>query len=48
VAYPLAGRDELVKLMPAIRGKYPSFASFGASRLEEIFSIRPRSQGRGA
>ena len=35
--YPLAGRDELVKLMPAIRGKYPSFASFGASRLEEIF-----------
>lgn len=37
VAYPLAGRDELVKLMPAIRGKYPSFAAFGASRLEEIF-----------
>ncbi len=36
-AYPLAGRDELVKLMPAIRGKYPSFASFGASRLEDIF-----------
>lgn len=37
VAYPLAGRDELVKLMPAIRGKYPSFAAFGASRLETIF-----------
>ncbi|MFN7530607.1 MAG: FG-GAP-like repeat-containing protein [Gemmatimonas sp.] len=37
VAYPLAGRDELVKLMPAIRGKYPTFAAFGASRLEEIF-----------
>lgn len=37
VAYPLAGRDELVKLMPAIRGKYPSFASFGASRLEDLF-----------
>lgn len=37
VAYPLAGRDELVKLMPAIRGRYPSYASFGASRLEEIF-----------
>ena len=37
VAYPLAGRDELVKLMPAIRGRYPSYASFGASRLEQIF-----------
>jgi hypothetical protein len=37
VAYSLAGRDELVKLMPAIRGKFPSFASFGASRLEDIF-----------
>ncbi len=37
VAYPIAGRDELVKLMPAIRGKYPSFTSFGASRLETIF-----------
>jgi hypothetical protein len=23
--------------MPAIRGRYPSYASFGASRLEEIF-----------
>jgi hypothetical protein len=37
VSYPLAGRDELVKLMPAIRGKYPSFTAFGASRLETIF-----------
>ena len=37
VSYPLAGRDELVKLMPAIRGKYPSFTLFGASRLETIF-----------
>jgi enediyne biosynthesis protein E4 len=43
-AYPLPGRDELVKLMPAIRGKYPSFASFGASRLEEIFSPAELSQ----
>ena len=37
VAYPLAGRDELVKLMPAIRGKYPTFTAFGASRLEDVF-----------
>lgn len=39
-AYPLAGRDDLVKLMPALRGKYPSFAAFGASRLEDIFDPR--------
>ena len=36
-AYPVAGRDDLVKLMPAIRGRYPSFGAFGASRLEDIF-----------
>ena len=37
VAYPLAGRDDLVKLMPALRPKYPSFTAFGASRLEDMF-----------
>lgn len=36
-AYPLAGRDELVKLMPALRGKFQSYTAFGASRLEDIF-----------
>lgn len=36
-AYPLAGRDELMKLMPVIRGKYPSFTSFGASQLHDLF-----------
>jgi hypothetical protein len=38
VSYPLAGRDELVQLMPQLRTKYPSYASFGASRVEDIFS----------
>lgn len=37
VDYPLAGRDELQKLMPALRPKYQSFTAFGASRLEDIF-----------
>ena len=37
VSYPLAGRDELVRLMPALRSKYPSYSSFGASRIEDIF-----------
>jgi enediyne biosynthesis protein E4 len=37
VNYPVAGRDELVKLMPQLRDRYPSYASFGASRIEDIF-----------
>ena len=35
--YPVAGRDELVKLMPPLRSRYTSYAAFGASRIEEIF-----------
>ena len=38
VSYPLAGRDELVKLLPALRPRYQSYANFGASRVEDIFS----------
>ncbi len=37
VSYPLARRDELVQLMPQLRSKYPSYASFGASRVQDIF-----------
>ncbi|HLB77326.1 MAG TPA: VCBS repeat-containing protein, partial [Candidatus Dormibacteraeota bacterium] len=38
VSYPLAGRDELVRLMPQLRRRYPSYAAFGASRVEDIFA----------
>ncbi|MEP6550515.1 MAG: VCBS repeat-containing protein, partial [Gemmatimonadales bacterium] len=38
VSYPLAGRDELVKKIPALSGKFPSYKDFGASRIEDIFS----------
>ena len=44
VSYPLAGRDDLVRLMPQLRSKYPSYASFGASRIEDILptsELRP-------
>jgi hypothetical protein len=34
----VAGRDELVRLMPQLRAKYPSYASFGASRIEDILA----------
>ncbi len=37
VSYPLAGRDELVRLMPQLRSKYVAYSSFGASRIEDIF-----------
>jgi hypothetical protein len=36
VSYPLAGRDELVRVMPQLATKYPSYSSFGASRIEDI------------
>jgi enediyne biosynthesis protein E4 len=41
VSYPLAGRDELLRLMPQLRSKYTSYKSFGASRIEDIL---PRSE----
>ncbi len=37
VSYPIAGRDELVKLIPSLRSKYTSYKDFGASTIEDIF-----------
>ena len=37
VSYPVAGRDELLAKIPSLRSKYPSYSSFGASRVEDIF-----------
>jgi hypothetical protein len=37
VSYPVAGRDELLAKIPSLRAKYPSYSSFGASRVEDIF-----------
>jgi enediyne biosynthesis protein E4 len=36
VSYPLATRDEMVKQMPALRSKYPTYKSFGASQVADI------------
>ena len=36
VSYPIAGRDELLRLMPQLSSKFPSYAAFGASRIEDI------------
>ncbi|HEV8266522.1 MAG TPA: FG-GAP-like repeat-containing protein [Gemmatimonadales bacterium] len=45
VSYPIAGRDEFVRQMPQLQGRYPSYASFGASRIEDIL---PASELRRA
>lgn len=36
VSYPIAGRDEITRLMPPLRSRYVAYADFGASRIEEI------------
>jgi len=46
VSYPLAGRDELVRLIPQLRSRYPSYADFGASRIEDIFSTAQLQQAK--
>ena len=38
VSYPVAGRDELLSLIPSLRKRYTTYADFGASRVEDIFS----------
>ena len=36
VSYPLANRDEMMKVMPQLKAKFPTYKSFGASRIEDI------------
>jgi hypothetical protein len=45
VSYPLAGRDELARAIPQLRDRYPSYADFGASQIQDIF---PASELRQA
>ena len=46
VSYPIAGRDELVQLMPPLRAKFPTYKSFGASRIEDILPPEELSKAR--
>jgi hypothetical protein len=46
VSYPLAGRDELAKAIPVLRSRYPTYASFGASRIEDIVPKKELRQAR--
>src|SRR5256884_4126145 len=36
VSYPLAGRDELLSLIPRLRARYATYADFGAARVQDI------------
>ena len=36
VSYPMAGRDELARVMPSVKSRFPTFAAFGASTVEQI------------
>ena len=38
VSYPVAGRDDLLRLNPPLRSRYPSYRDFGAAKVEDIFS----------
>jgi hypothetical protein len=46
VSYPIAGRDEIVRLIPSLRSRYPSYRDFGASRIEDIFSASELAQAK--
>jgi hypothetical protein len=45
-SYPLAGKDEIVKLMPQLRSKYVAYSTFGASRIEDILPATELSKAQ--
>jgi hypothetical protein len=38
VSYPVASRDELTRVIPSLKSKYPTYAAFGASTVYDIFA----------
>ena len=45
VSYPLEGRDALLARIPALRQRYPTYTSFGAATIDDLF---PASELRRA
>jgi hypothetical protein len=43
--HPVAGRDELTRAIPALRERFPTYASFGASTIDRIL---PKADRRAA
>jgi hypothetical protein len=46
VSYPIENRDELVHMMPQLQNKFPTYAAFGASRIEDILPSSERSKAK--
>jgi len=46
VSYPLAERDELLQVAPSLRSRYPTNASFGTSRIQDIVARKALRQAR--
>jgi enediyne biosynthesis protein E4 len=44
--HPVAGRDELLRAIPALRQRFPTYASFGAGTLERILPEVDRRAAR--
>src|SRR4029453_2846881 len=44
VSYPVPGRDNLLRLIPSLRARYPTYSSFGASGVEDIVAASELSQ----
>ena len=44
--HPVAGRDELTRAIPALRARFPTYASFGASTLDRILPAEDRRAAR--
>ena len=45
-SYPVATRDELLRAMPPLASKYPTYASFGASQIEDILPASELSKAK--
>jgi hypothetical protein len=46
VSYPLANRDEMMKVMPQLKAKFPTYKSFGASQVKDILPAEELMQAR--
>ncbi len=46
VSYPLVGRDALLQAMPSLRTRYPTYESFGASRIQNIIPGKELKKAR--
>ncbi|HEX9347180.1 MAG TPA: FG-GAP-like repeat-containing protein, partial [Gemmatimonadales bacterium] len=46
ISYPLVGRDELLQAMPSLRTRYPTYESFGASRIQNIIPGKELKKAR--